>query len=401
MEDCIARDHYLKKLQPYIHKNLIKVFVGQRRVGKSYLLYQVMDTIRNDISDPHILYINKELHDFNFIKTHDDLTRYVHQEDDKGKKRCYVFIDEIQDIESFEKSLRSLLAEGRYDLYITGSNANLLSGELATHLSGRHVEITVYGLSYPEFLKFHNLENLQETFISYMKYGGLPFLIHLPMTDEIVYDYLKNIYSTILFRDVVQRHSIRNTDLLERLVEFLAGNTGSLVSAKRISDYLKSQKISLSPNMVLQYLTFLHEAFFVSRVKRIEVTGKKIFEVIEKFYFEDLGLRHTIAGYRQSDINGILENMVYSHLLVSGYSVYVGEMKTGEIDFVCFKGSEKLYVQVVYLLSDDKVYKREFGNLKMIQDNYEKLVISMDEVIGESDEGIHHMHIRDFLSDYR
>lgn len=153
--------------------------------------------------------------------------------------------------------------------------------------------------------------------------------------------------------------------------------------------------------MVLQYLTFLHEAFVISRVKRIDVPGRKIFETIEKFYFEDLGLRHTIAGYRQSDINGILENMVYSHLLVSGYSVYVGEMKTGEIDFVCFKGSEKLYVQVVYLLSDDKVYKREFGNLKMIQDNYEKLVISMDEVIGESDEGIHHMHIRDFLSDYR
>ena len=401
MEQYITRDRYLHKIEPYIHKGVIKVLVGQRRVGKSFLLYQIMDKIRGGVKNPHIIYINKELHDFDSIKNYHDLTDYVHNNDDKRKKTCYVFIDEIQDIDQYEKSLRSLLAEGRYDLYITGSNANLLSGELATYLSGRHVEIPVFGLSYPEFLVFHKLQNSKDAFLSYMKYGGLPFLIHLELTDEIIYDYLKNIYSTILYRDIVQRHSIRNTIFLERLVEFLADNTGSLVSAKKIRDFLKSQKVSLSPNIILQYLSYLHEAYFISRVKRIDITGKKIFEIGEKFYFEDTGLRHTIAGYRQNDINKILENIVYNHLVVSGYSVYAGELKTGEIDFVCMKENDKLYVQVTYLLASDDVYKREFGNLKAIPDNYEKLVLSMDDTAGAGDEGIRHMHVREFLSEYR
>ena len=340
------------------------------------------------------------MHDFEFIKNASDLLDYIHKKTDK-KCNNYVFIDEVQEIQDFEKAIRSLLTEGGYDIYCTGSNANLLSSDIATHLAGRYLEFEIFCLSYDEFLNFHKLENSHESLLKYIKYGGLPFLIHLKLEDHIIYDYLNNIYKTILYKDIIARHRVRNTAFLENLVEYLADNTGSLVSAKKISDFLKSQKINISPNIVLNYLSYLSNAFFIFKVPRADIQGKKIFEIGEKYYFEDLGLRHAVRGYRQNDINKILENLVFLHLKISGYKVYTGKLANKEIDFVCTRKNEKLYVQVTYQITDQKVHAREFGNLTMIRDNHPKIVVSMDEMMGQGYKGIKHLHIRKFLSEYK
>jgi hypothetical protein len=393
----IRRENYGEKIRPFIDQDVIKVITGQRRVGKSYLMLQIMDDIKKKHANANIIYINKELHQFEYITDHKELLAYI-KANSAGRGRNYLFIDEIQDVDRFEKALRSLQAEGKYDIYCTGSNANLLSGELATTLGGRYIEIPVFGLSYREFLVFHKLYDDEETFLKYIKYGGLPYLIHLELSDQIVYDYLKSVYNSILLKDVVARHQIRNVHFLENLIEFLADNTGSLVSANKISEFLKSQKINMSPNIALNYLSFLQEAFFVYKVKRADIAGKKIFESSYKYYFEDLGLRHSIIGYRQADIGKALENLIFSYLKMSDYSVTVGNLQGKEIDFVAVKNGKKVYIQASYLITDEN-REREFGNLLAIQDNYPKYVISMDKMIGESDyRGIKQISIRELLT---
>ena len=396
IKEYITRQLYLDRIEPYIGKDIIKVVTGQRRVGKSYLLFQIMDVITASDPEAQIIYINKELYEFDFIDNYKTLLAYI-KDKAKDKKNRYIFIDEIQDIDHFEKALRSLSAEGGYDIYCTGSNAGLLSGELATYLSGRYIEIKVFCLSYVEFMDFHNLEDNSEAFLKYIKYGGLPYLINLKLEDDIAYDYLKSVYNTILLKDVVKRHRIRNIAFLERLTMYLADNTGSLVSAKKISDFLKSQKTNISPNVVLNYLSHLESAFFIFKVLRSEIAGKKIFEIGEKYYFEDLGLRHTIIGYRQADIGRVLENLVFIHLKRSGYDITVGRVGVKEIDFACEKKGERLYVQVAYMITDQAVHDREFGNLLKIKDNFTKIVVSMDEMTGGKFKGIRHLNIRDFL----
>ena len=391
----IQRPIYLNKIKPFIDKDIIKVIVGQRRVGKSYLLFQIMDEIKKKYKQADVVYINKELNEFNGIKNCQDLLGYIKK--NAKTKKSYIFIDEIQDIERFEKALRSLKAQGKYDIYCTGSNANLLSGELATYLSGRYIEIKVFSLSYQEFLIFHKIKDSQESFLQYIKYGGLPYLINLELKDEVVYDYLKSIYNTILLKDVVARYKIRNVSFLENLASYLADNTGSLVSAKKISDFLKSQKIKISPNIVLDYLSFLVNAFFIFKVSRTDVRGKKFFEINDKYYFKDLGLRHSLIGYKQLDINKVLENLVFLHLQILGYKVAIGQLKDKEVDFVCEKQNKKVYVQVAYLITDENK-DREFGNLLAIQDNYPKVVISADEMVEEEGyKGVKHINIRNFL----
>jgi len=400
-QEYIKRPTYLDLIKPYIDKDIIKVLIGQRRVGKSFMLFQIMDEIMSIHKNTNIIYVNKELHDFENIHNHNDLLDYIEsKENKKGKK--YIFIDEVQDIEGFEKALRSLQAKGGYDIYCTGSNAKLLSGELATYLSGRYIEIKIYSLSFIEFIVFHKLKNDKDSLIKYFKYGGLPYLINLELNDHIIYDYLKNIYAAILFKDIVKRHNVRNINFLENLVRYVADNTGSLVSSKKISDFLKSQRIQISPQLVLDYLNHLESAFFIFKALRADIIGKKIFEIGEKYYFEDLGLRHSIIGYKANDINKILENAVYQHLKISGYHVFVGKSGDKEIDFVCEKSGKKIYVQVTYLLQDEKTVNREFGNLLGIKDNYPKYVVSMDDAMSGSDfKGIEHFHILDFLSELK
>ena len=395
----IKRKDYIEKIKPFINKSIIKVIVGQRRVGKSYFLYQIRDEIKLNKPDANIIFINKELYEFRRIKDYADLMEYIIA-NTINKTDNIIFIDEIQDIKNFEKALRSLQAENKYDIYCSGSNANLLSGELATFLSGRYIEFKIFPLSYKEFLLFHKLKNTDESFNLYAKYGGLPYLKNLTLQDDIVFDYLKNIYQTILLKDVVTRNNIRNVAFLENLSEYISDNTGSLVSAKKITDFLKSQKINISTNIVLNYLNYLSNAFLINRVKRSEVGGKKIFEIGNKFYFTDIGLRNSIVGFRPNDIAKILENIVYNHLAFLGYNITVGKLDNSrEIDFVCVKNNEKFYVQVTYILSDKNVIDREFGNLLKIKDNYPKIVISADKFKVQTYKGIKHINIIDFLTE--
>jgi len=400
MNKFIVRQKYLGEIKPYIGQQIIKVLIGQRRVGKSYILLQTIEEIKAMDNTANILYINKEDLQFDNIKTANDLYEYV-QHNTKSEVKNYVFIDEIQEIAAFEKALRSLLLNPIYDLYCTGSNARILSGELATFLSGRFIEITVYSLSYNEFCEFQNLENNNETLQKYLKYGGLPYLKHLLLEDDIVFNYLKGVYSTVIYRDLIQRYEIRNIAFLENLVRFLADNTGQLFSAKKISDYLKSQQINISVSQVINYLGYLANTFLIQKVKRMDIAGKKIFDIGEKFYFQDLGLRHTINGYKANDIAKVLENAVLEHLLYCGYDVKIGQINDLEIDFVCERGGEKLYVQVTYILQDEKIIDREFGNLLKIKDNYPKIVVSMDEFTGNTYEGIKHLPVRKFLAEWK
>jgi len=390
------RPIYIDRIKPYFGKNLVKVLVGQRRVGKSTLLLQLMDTILRHDPNGNIIYVNKEFFEYDSLRDYKDLMKSVTGQTNKAVKN-YLFIDEIQDIENFEKAIRSLQAKGEHDIYITGSNAFLLSGELATFLSGRYIEFKIFGLSYNEFLTFHALPDSQETFLKYLRYGGLPYLININLSDELVFDYLRNIYAAILFKDIVARHNIRNVSLLENLVRYVADNVGNLLSAKSISDFLKSQKVKVTPNVILNYLRFLEQAFFILKVNREELRGKKIFEIGQKYYLEDLGLRHSLLGYRTADIGKILENIVYLHLIIAGYRVSVGKFQNSEVDFVCTRGDEKIYVQVAYVIADEATRSREFGNLKLAHDNHPKFVVSMDENASGNVSGIRHVHIREFI----
>lgn len=393
----IIRPLYLDRVLPFIGKNLIKVFTGQRRVGKSYLMFQIIDVIKHQDTHANIIYINKEDLSFKSIVDAETLHSYV-----MGKKseinKNYVFIDEIQEISDFESALRSLLLHQNIDLYCTGSNAELLSGDIAGKLSGRFIEISVYSLTYNEFLRFQNLGDSQDTLLKYLKYGGLPYLKHLPLEDEIVFEYLKNIYSTIVFRDIINRYSIRNTLFLEQLVFFLASNTGSLFSAKKISDFLKSQQVNMAPNQVQVYIKHLINAFLIHQVKRYDIEGKRLFEIGEKYYFENLGIRNALWGYRLQDMGKLMENIVHNHLLAEGYTVQIGILSSYEIDFIAEKNGEKLYLQVALSLLEEKTIEREFGNLQKINDNYPKMVITMDSFTGNTIDGILAVDLRSFLT---
>lgn len=396
MSEYIERPLYIDRLKPFIGKSLIKVLIGQRRVGKSYLFMQVRDLIIKQSPDTQIIYINKEQHEFSKIKNSDDLFLYL-KEKVKENGKVALFIDEIQDIESFEITLRDLVTRGNYDIYCTGSNANLLSSELATFLSGRYIEIKVFGLSYTEFLVFYNLQDSVASFQNYLKFGGLPYLINLNTEIQVAYEYLTSIYNTILLKDVVSRFKVRNVKFLENLIAFLADNIGSIVSSKKISEYLKSQKINISTQVVIDYLGYLESSFLIFKVKRTGIEGKKVFEIGEKYFFEDIGIRNAIVGYKTSDIHKILENVVYLHLRMAGYSVTVGQEGNKEIDFIAQKSGEKIYVQVAYMLTNEETINREYGNLLQISDNFPKYVVTMDELTEISTyKGINRMHIKDF-----
>ncbi|TVQ13748.1 MAG: ATP-binding protein [Bacteroidetes bacterium] len=391
------RQIYLNKVKPFIGKQLIKVLTGQRRVGKSFLLLQLINEVKSQYPDPNIIHIDKENNEFGFIKNHIDLDGYIKQKSKKGIN--FVFIDEVQEIAGFQLTLRSLLSAGNYDLYCTGSNAYTLSGDLATLLAGRYIEVRVHSLSFTEYQEFYQLENNQETLNRYLKYGGLPFLIHLPNEEKVIFDYLKNVYNTIFFKDIVSRFQLKNASFLTDLTLFIAETCGSLFSARKISQYLKSQQIKTTPEVIINYLWYLENAFFIHRVKRSDIEGKKHFDIGEKLYFDDLGLRHSIIGYRQADIGKIMENIVFLHLKIQEWEITVGNSDNKEVDFVAQKNGEKLYVQVAYMVDNEHTAAREFGNLLAIPDNFPKIVVTMENLLaGSSYKGIEHVHLLDFLN---
>jgi predicted AAA+ superfamily ATPase len=301
-------------------------------------------------------------------------------------------------ITDFHIAVASFLLNIDNDIYITGSNSDMLSSDLANGLGGRYIEFVIYGLSYNEFLTFNRFDNNEDALERYMRYGGLPYLLHLPYNDTIFTEYLRSIYLSIVLKDIIQQNNIRNTVFLEQLIKFFAGNVGKLFSAKNISDYLKHQQIKIGVQQVIEYAKAISKAFVTYTVSRYDIAGKKVFEIGGKYYFEDMGIRNVLVGYKAQDRAQILENIVYHHLLTCNYEVKVGYVGTKEIDFIATKNSEKMYIQVALELSREDTVEREFGNLLLIKDHYPKLVVTAEKKYVSSFEGIKHVFIGDFLN---
>lgn len=394
----ISRKEYARRIDAWLGKEQIIVLVGQRRVGKSFVMKDFVNRHRDE-PDSNIVYIDKEKKAFNFIRNHEDLNDYIDAHF-MADRHNYILIDEVQDIEGWEHSVRSYRTEENTDVIITGSNSKMLSGELSTLLGGRYEEIHIQCLSYMEFLEFHAVGDSDEALWQYLNYGGLPGLRNIGLDNEdMVNEYLAGVFNTIMLKDVIERHTIRNIPFLNNLIAFMADTVGKLNSASSIAKYMKSQGLDVSTNVVLNYMAYFAEAFLTYSVGRYNIHGKKLLESNDKCYFGDVGLRNFVSGgERLQDIEKVMENVVFLHLLRLGYRVEVGQLRAGEIDFVCTKTGKKAYVQVSYLVADEETRKREFGNLRLIADDYPKYVISASPLLKRSDdEGVTHIHIREFL----
>ena len=391
------RQEYIDLIEKSLGKDYIIVLTGQRRVGKSYLLKMIRDKKEKEANN-NIIYIDKEKREFDHIRTYQDLNDYIEQHYEKGKMN-YIFVDEIQDISEFERTVRSYRTEPDAEVIITGSNAKMLSNELSTIIGGRYKEIHVQSLSYKEFLYFHNLTDSDESLAKYIQYGGLPGLTKIGLDEDDAREYQRDIYHTVLLKDVIMRNKIRNVTFLENLVTFIADNVGKIISANNIAKYMKSQGENITSTTVIEYIKFLTEAFIIRKVNRYDIHGKKLFETNDKYYFEDIGIRNAIVGgNREGDIEKVIENIIYQHLIQLGYTVTVGQLQAAEIDFVASKGDKRVYIQASYIIMDEKTHEREFDNLHAIKDNYPKYVISMTPLLTQRDDnGITHLNLRKFL----
>lgn len=398
--EILTRQHYADIVDSWIGKGNIIALVGSRRVGKSYILKDFIQRHSRD-ENSNIIYVDKEKKNFKSIKNKDDLDTWVEERFVPGKHN-YILIDEVQEIESFEDSVCSWYSEDDTDVLITGSNSDLLSGELATRLSGRHVEIRVHPLTYMEFLQFHNLPDSDESLMTYLNYGGLPGLRTVGLdNEEQVWAYLASVFNTIMLKDIIERYDIRNIPFLNNLIAFYADTTGKLTSANSISKYMKSQNEKVSSNLILLYRSFYSEAFLIDVVSRYDIHGKKIFESNEKIYWDDIGLRNLNAsGGMDSYIEKVIENAVYKQLSYLGFDIKVGVLNAGEVDFVCTKSGQTIYVQASYIIAEDTTREREFGPLEKIRDNYPKYVISATPYLTQRNEnGIIHLSLRKFLTE--
>ena len=396
----IIREKYLNRIKPFINKPLIKIITGIRRCGKStFLKILIDDLIRSKVNPENILLINKDSLEFDHINTYTDLNDFVASKFQKIKGNRYLFIDEIQTIENWEKAVAGFFTDNIADIYITGSNAGLLSSDLATLLTGRYIEIKINTLVFSEFLKFRNktVREKEDEFSLFMKYGGFPGVHQMELNDEVIYQYLSSIYSTILLKDVVARNQVRDVALLERIARYIADNCGNITTAKGISKYIKSQHLNCSVDTVQNYILWLSDAFITYKVPRYDIKGKRLLELYEKYFLADTGFIFGILGNRTGDISGKLENIVYLELLSRGYSVSIGKLYDKEVDFIAIKNDQKIYVQVAYLLYDEKVIEREFGVMSSIKDNYTKMVLSLDKYFGGERDGIKWYNLIDFL----
>lgn len=398
--EVLTRKHYADIVDSWIGKGNIIALVGSRRVGKSYVLKDFVQR-HMDETDVNIIFIDKEKKAFKDIKTKDDLDNWIEARFIPGKHN-FILIDEVQEIEHFEESICNWYSEDNTDVIITGSNSKMLSGELATLISGRHVEVRIHPLTYSEFLEFHNLPDREESLMIYLTYGGLPGLRKVGLdSDEQVWAYLTSVFNTIMLKDIIERHDIRNIPFLNNLIAFYADTTGKLTSANSIAKYMKSQHENVSANLVLLYRGFYAEAYLLDIVPRYDIHGKKIFESNEKIYWDDLGLRNLKAeGGMDSYIEKVIENAIYKHLRFLGYEVKVGVLNAGEVDFVCTKPGKTVYIQASYIIAEESTRKREFGPLEKIRDNHPKFVISATPLLNTRDEnGITHLSLRKFLKE--
>lgn len=396
----LKRELYLSKIWKFVNQPVIKVLIGQRRVGKSSILKLIQLKLKEQgIPPQNIIEINKESLTFEFIQTYADLATYVAQKSQNIKGKIYLCIDEVQEISEFEKALRSFLVEEKYDIYITGSNSNMLSSDIATMLSGRYISFTIFPLTFNEFQQFHDISDKQKALKLFLRYGGMPYLHKFPLEDEMVSEYLSNIHSTIILKDIVKRFQVRNINFLENIIFFLSENIGSIFSANKISNFLKSQKIiHLSPRVIIKYLGYICSAFFCYEVKKQDIKGKKIFQFQRKYYVGDIGMRNVLLQYPQENYGRVLENIVYLHLRSHGYAVKFGDINGRKIDFIAQKNTQKIYIQVAQHINSPKIEEREFGNLMKIKDNFRKMVIS-EEIQSEVNyQGIEHTSLLTFLT---
>jgi hypothetical protein len=395
----IIRKKYLDFLIKLAFNNkLIKVLSGQRRAGKSYILRQFIDALIKDhkVSSKNIFYVNFEDEEFKNIKNKDDLSelikKYTKERKPDLKKELYLILDEIQEITGWEKLLASYLANTQiqYQIYITGSNSNLLSSELATYITGRYIVQEILPFSYQEFLDYYQLESNQTNLIEYLNSSSLPETFHLNKEEEIIRNYLKAVKDSILLKDIVQRYKVENVALLENLFLFLIDNISNPFSINSINKTLLANNISTNINTLSNYIKYLEESFVLHGVSRYDLKGKKILEGEKKYYLNDLGLRKFLFSKFDLANGKFLENFVYNELRYHGFEVYTGKINDLEIDFVAEKNKKRIYIQVAYLLADEKVIQREFGNLQKIKDNWDKIVISLDPLSMGSVEGIEH-----------
>lgn len=397
----IERASYIKKIMAYTDTPFIKILTGVRRCGKSTILKMIMEKLQSDrgIAKKQIVnycFDSMEYDNMNAKQMYEELkSKLCH-----GKK-TYIFLDEVQDVEGWEKVVNSLASDYDVDIYITGSNSRMMSSEISTYLTGRYVSFWIYTLSFEEYLMFKeryaSVKSNREELAMYIKKGGFPATHLQEYGDDEIYTIVKDIYRSTIFSDIVRRNQIRKVDQLERIVKYAFDNVGNTFSSKSISDYLKSQKRSLDNETVYAYLEKLEKAYLLHRCPRYDLKGKEILKTQEKYYLADTSLRYSVLGYKRDTVASSLENVVYLELRRRGYNVYIGKIGSYEIDFVAVRQNEKIYVQVTQQIDSEKTERREYDRLLGIQDNYPKYVLRTDEFAEGNYEGIKEMHVADFL----
>lgn len=393
----IKREIYVSKIRPFMNQNIIKVLTGIRRSGKSIMLELIQEELRvQGVSDGQILTVNLESKNNPFVSSVDGIYSYINNFASTVAGKVYLFFDEIQELDGWETMINSCMIDFDTDIYITGSNAKLLSGELATYLAGRYIEFKIYPFSYKEILDIIPHKNKSEAFQMYLTRGGMPFLYQFTVDEKSAMQYLSDIYDSIILKDIATRNKIRDIELLKRIIQFFISHIGNTFSAANISKYLKSEMRGVSTETIYNYIDYCKTACFLHLVPREDVIGKKLLQFQEKIYIADHGIREATYGNNLRDINQTLENIVYMELLRRGYTVRVGKNSHNEIDFVASLGKEKIYVQVTYILANEETVEREFTVLETIPDNYPKYVVSMDE-IDRGRNGIKNVNIREFL----
>jgi len=397
------RQKYIDRIIPFVGKPVIKVITGMRRTGKSIIMMQLVDHLKESgVRSEEILYINMEsLNNSRFLDIH-ELHRFVREQKTKAGGKISLFIDEVQEIPDWEKVVNSFFADDDADIFITGSNSKLLSGELATLLTGRYVEFNVYPFVFSEFSALlNNGKGTDYTFNEFLKYGGMPGIHHIEFEQSNIYQYLSSIRDSVVLKDVIKRNNIRDIDLLDKIMRFVFDNAGNILSSRKIADYFKSERRSVGHETVLNYLNYLESAFIIKRVPRYDLKGKKLLETNEKIYLTDIGFSHSLFGYREKNINSYLENIVFIELLYRGYDVKIGKLDDYEVDFIAEIAGERIYIQVSYLLTDETVRARETRPFYKIQDNFPKYILTMDSIPESSEDGIIRKYLPSWLMEQK